>query len=224
MDKGFDDATAAAAFLGANRETYVQHENGTRSFARAAERYAAKLGVTPEWLLWGRRDGDAPPMAEVKREIMVMGEVAAGLWREAAFLSAAEATESILLEVDGYQRAALYALKVVGRSMDDHYPPGRYVIVAPAAEAGVRWGDHVIVERRKADLVELTVKELVNDHGRTALWPRSSDPSFLPIYIEGDEPDQNAPRIIGIVVADYSRRQRPAEVFQPLQHLVDWAE
>ncbi|HKR86993.1 MAG TPA: hypothetical protein VJS38_02370, partial [Phenylobacterium sp.] len=30
-----------------------------RSMSRTVERYAVRLGVTPEWLLWGREKGEA---------------------------------------------------------------------------------------------------------------------------------------------------------------------
>jgi SOS-response transcriptional repressor LexA len=146
----------------------------------------------------------------VERMIPVLGEVAAGLWRETAAVEMQQVDDWAPVTVAGYERAALYALKVVGPSMNAVYPPGRFVIVAPAHEAGVRWGDYVIVERAKADMVEVTIKELVNDHGRAALWPRSHDPKYQePIYLRGSADDQTAPRIIGVVVGDFGRRERP---------------
>jgi phage repressor protein C with HTH and peptisase S24 domain len=146
----------------------------------------------------------------VQRRIPVVGEVAAGLWREQQAVELEQVDEWLPVEIPGYERAALYALKVTGSSMNAVYPPGRFVIVAPAHEAGVRWGDYVIVERQKNDLVETTIKELVNDRGRLALYPRSYDPNFQdPIYLKHDTDDQTAPRIIGVVVADFARRERP---------------
>jgi hypothetical protein len=102
--------------------------------------------------------------------------------------------------------------------MDMVYPPGRYVVIAHPAEAGLRSGDHVVVERQRADLVEVTLKEFViEEDGRAALWPRSSDPRYQePIYLQGEEHDQTAPQIIGVVVADYAKRERPP-LFQPLK-------
>lgn len=159
-----------------------------------------------------RKPETAGRLKPVNRRIPIVGEVAAGLWRETYAVEIEQVTDWLPMEVAGYERAALYALKVVGSSMNSVYPPGRYVIVAPAHEAGVRWGDYVIVERHKADLVEVTIKELVSDRGRVALWPRSYDPAFQePIYIRGDLHDQTAPRIIGVVVGDYGRRERPPQ-------------
>jgi SOS-response transcriptional repressor LexA len=154
----------------------------------------------------------------INRRIPVMGEVAAGLWREAPARQIEDAEEYLALDVPGYERAQLTALRVVGASMDLVYPPGRYVVIAHPAEAGLRVGDYVVVERQRADLVELTIKEFVSEGGRIALWPRSSDPKFQePIYLKGpgDEHDQSGVQIVGVVVADYGKRDRPPIEFHP---------
>lgn len=57
LRKGFESALAAAESLGVSAGTYRNHERGVRSMTRRVERYAARLGVTPEWLLWGREKG-----------------------------------------------------------------------------------------------------------------------------------------------------------------------
>lgn len=214
---GFVSAKSAADALGIPYPTYAQHESGERGYpATKADRYAQFFRVTPQWLLYGRGDGPSAtvhPISRprpINREIPVMGEVAAGLWRDAMPKEIHEAEEWLPVDVMGYERAALYALRVVGTSMNKVYAPGRYVIVAPAAEAGIRDGDYVIVERSRGDIVELTVKEVGTDGARLALWPRSTDPLYqTPLYITGDPDDQSAPRIIGVVVADFGKRDRP---------------
>lgn len=230
IDRGYANAVDAADAMGIPRPTYISHENGTRGFpATRAAQYARFLGVTPEWLLYGRGNSGASSqsaqlntdnakagMKPVVRDIPVVGIVSAGLWRETGLSAVTEANEYIALDVEGYERATLSALKVEGNSMNLHYPAGRYIVVAPVAEAGVRAGDHVVVERRRAGLVEITVKELVIEGDRQALWPRSSDPAFqTPIYITGDEHDQDAPQVVAVVVADYGRRIRPPVLFAP---------
>lgn len=161
------------------------------------------------------RLGSQLALLEIERRIPVAGEVAAGLWRETFAIEAHEIDEYVTIDVKGYERSRLYALKIVGPSMNLVYPDGRYVVVAPAAEAGVRIGDYVVVERYKADLVEVTVKELARERGQLVLYPRSSDPRFQePIRLKASEDDQTAPRIIGVVVADYARRERPPIPFR----------
>lgn len=54
---GFGTATAFAEALGVNRNSYLQHENGTRAFdPEAAQLYARRLKTTPEHLLYGRQE------------------------------------------------------------------------------------------------------------------------------------------------------------------------
>lgn len=152
----------------------------------------------------------------IDRRIPVMGEVAAGLWREASPREIADAKEFLPLDVLGYEKARLTALRVVGPSMNLVYPEGRYVVVAHPAEAGLRIGDIVVVERFKSDLVELTLKEFVVDEaGRQALMPRSTHPDFqTPIYLRDREAaQQTGLQIVGVVVADYSKRDRPPLIF-----------
>lgn len=155
----------------------------------------------------------APRLKDIARRIPVVGDVEAGVWRETVAREAYEIDEYLPLDVQGYESARLRALRVVGPSMNKHYPPGRFVVVADPAEAGVRDGDHVIVERRKGSLTEITLKEYVEEaDGRIALWPRSDHPDFQePIYLRArDDSDQDGASIIGVVVADYRRRERPA--------------
>ncbi len=156
-------------------------------------------------------------LRNIERRIPVVGAVAAGAWRETFAVQLSDIDEYLPIDVPGYERAQLTALKVVGPSMNLVYPEGRYVVVAPPAEAGVRIGDYVVVERHRAGFVEITLKEFVVDEkGRMALWPRSSDPDFQePFYLKPmDDLDQTAPMIVGVVVADYNKRQRPPAIFE----------
>lgn len=216
--------------IGVGQSTISEIEAGKlNSWATHAAKICRALGkprsyFDPE----GEADFQGPSptqpmgMRAVRRDIPVMGEVAAGIWREAFARELTEAEEWIPVDVIGYERASLYALRIVGRSMDLFYQPGRYVVVAPAAEAGVREGDHVIVQRHKADLIELTVKELGRVDGRIALIPHSTDSQYETMFLKGEGADQAAPRVIGVVIADYGRRERPSQMFQP--DATDWAE
>ncbi len=171
---------------------------------------AAKNGAPPPPQTAGR-------LRTIERRIPVAGEVAAGRWIEVAAVSLHEVEEYLPIDIPGYERATLKALRVVGPSMNMVYPEGRYVVVAHPVEAGVRVGDYVVVERYKADLVEVTLKELVLEpDGTIALWPRSTSPDFQqPIYLTaGDDLDQTQPKITGVVVGDYSRRVRPPMTFE----------
>jgi transcriptional regulator with XRE-family HTH domain len=155
----------------------------------------------------------------IDRRVPVVGEVAAGVWRETVSKSLDEVVDYLPIDVLGYERADLRAYRVVGPSMNLVYPEGRFVVVAHPAEAGLRVGDYVIVERhRGSDLVEITLKEFsATVDGAIELWPRSSHPEFQePIRLnDRGEGDQTMPQIIGVVVADYGRRERPPIAFEP---------
>lgn len=170
-----------------------------------------------------------PPMTGARpigRSIPILGEVAAGVWREAhqavelpddwdEEILSSRGIEFIALDVAGYERAKLFALRIVGPSMNKEYPEGRYVIAAPPAEAGLRNEDHVVVVRRDSyGRVETTVKELViTAEGKVELWPRSDHPDYqTPIEMNPRENDQDRPEIIGVVVADWKRRNRPEQI------------
>lgn len=138
------------------------------------------------------------------RQVPVVGEIRAGSWAEVA--GDALPDTWIPVAIPEYERAALFALRVVGRSMDKYYPDGSVVVVAPAFEAGVRIGDHVVVRRHRGNLVETTLKEVAQDRdGAIALHPRSSDPAFQePIRIDRARDADDGPEIIGVVVASYN--------------------
>lgn len=252
---GYESAPAAAQAMGVPEATYMGHENGSRGFGRAAERYARFFRTTPEWLLYGRGESagvaDAPAayeqgpvgrivdladlrthiaqiakprpvaakmrMRPIERRIPVVGEVAAGVWRETVVRAMEDVDEYLEMDVAGYERAQLTAMRVVGPSMNRIYPEGRYVVVAHPAEAGLRVGDYVVVQRQKLDVFEITLKEFTYENGRIALWPRSTHPDFQePIYLaDNGDHDQTAPVIVGVVVADFGRRERPPVLFEP---------
>ena len=179
------------------------------NLAELREYIAAKNGAP--------KPASAGRLRVVERRVPVVGEVAAGRWIEVAAVSLEDVDEYLPIDIPGYERAALRALRVVGPSMNLVYPEGRYVVTAHPVEAGIRIGDYVVVERYKADLVEVTLKELVVEaDGAIALWPRSDHPDFQkPIYLkEADPLDQTLPKITGVVVGDYSRRVRPPMQFE----------
>lgn len=215
---GYATAKAAADAMGIAHATYTQHENGTRGFpAKRAERYARFFRVAPEWLLYGKGDPGAQPvqpepLRPVDRYVPVIGEVQAGAWAE--IREELVPQEFIPVLLSGFAAASLYALRVRGTSMDKYYPDGTMVVVCPAAEIGIREGDHVVVRRTQGPLVETTIKEVVKERSGVVLWPRSNDPAHqTPIRLPASNvAAQDGPEIIGVVVANYTVRpiqQRP---------------
>lgn len=205
---GFSSAAAAATALGVPYSTYSQHENGTRpDFSKHAVLYGRRFGVTPEWLLFGRNPGDTTPaMVKINREIPVLGAVQAGLF--APIPDEPEIEAMVPLVLPGFESASLYALRVMGESMNLYYPSGTLVVVCPVQEYGLpRDGDHVIVRHYRNGMAETTVKEVRQEKEGVSLWPRSSDPAFsAPARITRQCYSDEGYEIIAVVVSAYTVR------------------
>lgn len=68
LESGFATATEACKHFGWKQPTYAGHENGLRGFKRKdAEKYADAFSVTPEWLLFGKRDRSFEQQPSVSR-------------------------------------------------------------------------------------------------------------------------------------------------------------
>lgn len=180
--------------------TVRAHENGQNGIRLpAARKYARALSTTPEWIMFeaGAAESSANDSMPSARMVPILGQVQAG-----AYLEIPEEPEpaGFLPFYDPrYARATIYALRVVGRSMDVHYPDGATVYVVPAAEAGIREGDHVVVRRERAGLYETTLKEIFLQDGKMALRPRSNDPAHQEVLVTGDD----WPEVIAVVVGSY---------------------
>lgn len=203
---GYKSASEAAEAFGWGVAGYRHHENGTRGFgADVARKYARAFRVKAGWLLVmdGIDDGQ-PTDFKASEKLIVRGPVAAGVWREP--------TEDIgVMEIDTpppVPNAQRFGVTVDGPSMDEFYEEGTVLDCISIFTNGVQpeSGDHVIVERIKADgLRELTVKEFHKRDGKYYVRPRSKHPKFQEeleigapeIGFAGDEET----RVIGFVVS-----------------------
>lgn len=141
------------------------------------------------------------------KSITVRGEVQAGDWRSSLEWDLSEWEVITMPKALNYERS--YGLKVVGNSMNKHYPSGSVIICVPFMDytKPVGDGDHVIVERsNKEGLYEATVKEIqISDDGKIWLVPKSTDPSQTAIELNNaanrDEWfGTDSDRITGVVV------------------------
>jgi SOS-response transcriptional repressor LexA len=153
----------------------------------------------------------------VSQWLPVVGEVRAGNWAE-VLSEEPVIEEHIAVHLPEYSRASLFALRVVGRSMDLKYPDGCVVIVAPAAEAGIRVGDDVVVRRYRDGLAETTLKEVTQNGAGYELTPRSSDSSFQSFPFPHDPFSQDGIEIIGVVL---THQPPPAKRRGPLVRFKD---
>jgi repressor LexA len=129
------------------------------------ERLATAFGITDRELI---SDGAITPRPV--RMVPLVGDIAAGNWREAiansdGFVAAVEASENA------------FALRARGNSMDQLVPDGGYVIVEPDL-ADLREGKVYAIMNGEG---ETTVKRYRADPAR--LEPCSTDPSHQPISL-----------------------------------------
>lgn len=157
------------------------------------------------------KDSETMDTAPVRRNIPVLGDVRAGSWERIP--DEPDIREWLPMEVPEYEGANLFAVRVVGRSMDLLYPDGTYVICAPPAEAGLQEGDCVLVRRRDSSgRAETTLKQIERRKGGGyMLMPRSSDQNHqdpLPLPTSADVANQEGIEILGVVLIAYNKDRR----------------
>lgn len=146
--------------------------------------------LSPYWLdRLARAIGDIKPDELLPVDftiwrVKVSGIVQAGYWAEPEEeMERPPVDEYISAPLpDAFRQLRLFAVKVAGLSMNRLYPPGTILICATLEDLHEppTSGRRYIVRRIAADgRIESTVKEyVVDDRGRSWLWPRSDDPEF----------------------------------------------
>jgi len=123
----------------------------------------------------------------------VVSDVQAGNWLEVTTLDDDPSEHEILPAPRDprFPKAMQYALRVRGDSMDQEFPDGSYVTCVDFWDAGVplRDGLFVHVQRMRAggQLVEITVKAIEKAEGKFWLAPRSSNPKWTRVPVDGDK-------------------------------------
>jgi transcriptional regulator with XRE-family HTH domain len=158
----------------------------------------AALDTTPSAILGTGTDKNPP----IGRRIKVVGELAAGSFQETIELP--EPFEVLVAGLPSkYDNIKLEGLRVKGDSMNQIYPDGSIVYVAPvrAVSGWPRSGQVVVVMHHKQGLTEGTLKEyVVNEYGKW-LYPRSNHPDHqAPVNYTGEHIDEEY-EITGVVVA-----------------------
>lgn len=124
--------------------------------------------------------------------LQVVSDVQAGSWLEVTTLDEPSEPEILPAPRDPrFPRAAQYALRVRGDSMDLEYPDGTYVTCVDYWDSGVPLRDGLIVHvqrtRAGGQLVEVTVKAIEKVDGKFWLAPRSSNPKWERIPVDSDK-------------------------------------
>ena len=165
--------------------------------AAQAARLAQVFGVTANELLGIGAAADMP----AGRRVKVVGEIAAGVWRETVEMS--DPYDVLVAVPKKYEHVPLQGFVVKGESMNKIYPDGSIVYVAPihSVEGWPRDGQVVMVMSHEHGMTEATLKEfVVNEHGKW-LYPRSNHPEHqAPVDYKGKRGEREVV-ITGVVVA-----------------------
>jgi transcriptional regulator with XRE-family HTH domain len=169
---------------------------------------AQATGKNLMWLLHGGDEGPG------KVGLRVVGEVAAGLWREGNVYFAQE-TKPVAPHPD-YPHYAQRLYRVSGNSINRVAQNGEYLhtVDVKAAELKPEHGDLVIVRRMRHDMAEYTAKQIVYLDGRWILRPDSSDPDWQSdIELESDEGEQI--EVTDIVIGKWAPVERRRPITRP---------
>ncbi len=206
---GYATAAEAARALGENPQNVRDNEHDRRNVSpERAAAYGRLYKVPPAVILFGEGHASASGVSgnDNVRMVGIVGEIRAGAFAEIPDDPPAP-WEFVPVSLPEYARASLYALTVVGRSMDRHYPDGSAVVICPTAEAGIREGDHVVVRIWRGTMAETTLKEVVVGPNGVELWPRSTDAAYqTPIKFHALRDAGEGPEIIGVVVGSFAAR------------------
>mgnify|MGYP001022038939 CR=1 FL=1 len=170
-----------AKALGRSPSAITNILNGTRRL-RADElaRIAKYLEVAPPALV-------PRPMADrVIERIRVRGYVQAGVFREASEEEVAEDMFVTILRDPDVDPNHMFALQVIGQSINRQAADGSFVICLDVFHAPRRpmHGDWVIVRAMDHGRAETTVKQLRITDGRQELWPDSTDDRYQsPVFV-----------------------------------------
>lgn len=137
----------------------------------------------------------------------VLGEVQAGVWCEAEVADTLRYPPLPIFPDPLYSSKAQFALRVRGESMNKVVQDGAFIVCVSWAEVGrdPKENDLVVVERRRAGLVETTIKRIKIIAGEVSLVPDSTDPRWQsPITLESGTDGEEA-AITALVVGKYER-------------------
>lgn len=173
-DKGLSKAELARR-IGVTRQAVTMWESGNAEpTAENLRNLAINLDVEHDWLSTGRRGKPG-----VVSGLQLHGEVAGGVWVEIPESQDMEYKRVPVAPDPSYPIESQYALQVRGNSINRIAKDGSILVCVDIVSAGIeiRDADLVVVERRKGDLLETTVKRIRKGRNGLELWPESDDPA-----------------------------------------------
>lgn len=134
--------------------------------------------------------------------VRVVGFVQAGAFMEmhAADALADEPQYIAAVEDRDFPKLTPIAFEVVGDSINLQCEPGGYALCVPFAETGLQLkeGMWVVAERQRGDMIERTIKKVVQAGRRFELHPASTNPVHKPIRFPSAEAHEEV-RVVALV-------------------------
>lgn len=198
--KGLTQAELAR-LVGTSQPQIQRLENSQRTLTKKwAQRLSPHLGVDARNLMFE----DVSLFREVVG-LPVAGVSRAGDWLDITVIDDAEVEMIPVAKDPRFQRARQYALLVQGDSMNRIFSEGSYVTCVDFAESGLPIRPKMIVHVERTisgrQLVETTLKQVVETGGAVELHPMSTNPIHKPIILDGD--DDTEIRVKGVVIGKW---------------------
>lgn len=167
-------AVSIEAGLGATAVRDILTERVKEPSVETLGKIAAALGVPVGLIL-----GDDTSGNRQVRYVRVIGEVAAGYWRDISHNTFEEYEVPIPVDPK-WPHDSVFALQVRGNSINRRARDGDWVIClkCESAPRPYQSGDWVVVEQWDGDKIETTIKMAKWNSGDWELWPDSSDAQF----------------------------------------------
>jgi SOS-response transcriptional repressor LexA len=216
---------ALAEALGMPTSTYTAYEDPSKfkkpilplDFAKRVADHLSRFKVDPAAVLeLAGLDGDrVRGVAGQTEKLPILGEVAAGVWREQSDWPTEDLPE-IEVGPNPIPGAERFAVRMVGLSMDRTIPPGS-VLECVRVQFGVidpRPGDIVVVSRQRNDMNEMTCKRLAREDGEWVLQFESTRPEYQngAIRLGNPNPDtwtDDGVQVTGIVLRAHLEFYQP---------------
>lgn len=204
-------AAELAERVGRSESAVRNQENGTNGIpAGLAKKYAAALGTTAAWILYGDSTA-APVLPPSVTELPIIGPIQAGAWLAVDDTAQDEPVYFTAVADKRYPHARQWLREVRGDSMNARYVfPGDLAHIVDVTGAGINLNTGMIVEvtrsRDGGGLREITLKEVEVTPDRVLLWPRSTNPRWKdPVVLDDGTGGEVEVQITGLLLTTHRR-------------------
>lgn len=204
-------AAELAQRVGRSESAVRNQENGTNGIPPGlAKKYAAALGTTAAWLLYGE-DQPSPDVAPTLADLPILGPIQAGAWLAVDDTPQDDPPVMPVMLDRRYPHAPQWLRQVRGDSMNARNVfPGDIAHLVDYCAAGINLNTGMIVEvtrtRDGGGLREITLKEVEITGDGVLLWPRSTNPKWKdPVRLDDGTGSDIEVQVTGLLLAKITR-------------------